>query len=179
MGPPLQRVMTAVMGALARRMPRDRGAVDVAEFDMYIDNALQLNEKLTVPEHLYCFSYPCCTTERQPDGKCTPIKSCTEQMFRATAEIIGAMYGVTRGGFVFDETWRDNDGLVNTISARAPFDAPQQECGILCPLYRATTWRWKAECLSCAVCSRCFWSSCTESTVCLDWRNVWNFLKKH
>ncbi len=127
MGPPLQRVMTAVMGALARKMPRDRGAGDVAEFDMYIDNALQLNEKLTVPEHLYCFSYPCCTTERQPDGKCTPIKSCTEQMFRATAEIIGAMYGVTRGGFVFDETWRDNDGLVNTVSARAPFDAPQQE----------------------------------------------------
>ena len=127
MGPPLQRAMTSVMGSLARKVPRGRGGDDLAEYDMYIDNALRLNEKLTTSPSLYYFSYPCCTTERQADGKCTPVKACTEQMFRATAEIIGAMYGMTRGGFVFDETWRDNDGLVNTISARAPFDAPQQD----------------------------------------------------
>ncbi|MDE6412907.1 MAG: hypothetical protein K2K42_03295 [Eubacterium sp.] len=28
---------------------------------------------------------------------------------------------------MIDESWLDNDGLVNTISATAPFDAPSKE----------------------------------------------------
>ena len=33
----------------------------------------------------------------------------------------------TPGGTVVDEKWLSNDGLVNTYSALAPFDEPQQE----------------------------------------------------
>ena len=33
--------------------------------------------------------------------------------------------GSTKGGFVIDKTWQPNDGLVNEISAGAPFGAPQ------------------------------------------------------
>ncbi|MBR3738197.1 MAG: hypothetical protein IKN26_05615, partial [Eubacterium sp.] len=33
----------------------------------------------------------------------------------------------TPKGFVVDESWFMNDGLVNTVSAMAPFDAPQKE----------------------------------------------------
>ena len=33
---------------------------------------------------------------------------------------------MTKGGYVIDESWQENDGLVNTISAKAPFGAPQQ-----------------------------------------------------
>ncbi len=29
-------------------------------------------------------------------------------------------YWGMRGGFVIDDTWRENDGLVNTVSAKAP-----------------------------------------------------------
>lgn len=32
--------------------------------------------------------------------------------------------GTTDGGYVVDESWLENDGLVNTISASAPSSAP-------------------------------------------------------
>jgi hypothetical protein len=34
---------------------------------------------------------------------------------------------VTEGGIVVDESWWPNDGLVNTISAKAPFNAPSKD----------------------------------------------------
>ena len=42
------------------------------------------------------------------------------------AYAIGKYTGVTAGGRVIDEKWLENDGLVNTISARAPFDEPSR-----------------------------------------------------
>ena len=127
MGSPLQRAMTIIMETIARRKTTDRMESDHAEYELYLDNASVLNEQLRIcPEH-YCFSFPCSATTRQPDGTYVPDRKLTEIMFRAPAEIIGAMCGETAGGFVYGEDWRDNDGLVNTISARAPFGAPQKE----------------------------------------------------
>ena len=45
-------------------------------------------------------------------------------MFRRSSAQMGAYSGVTTGGFVIDESWRENDGLVNTVSAMAPIGAP-------------------------------------------------------
>lgn len=50
-----------------------------------------------------------------------------EGMFTSSADQMGAYMGVTQGGFVFDETWLENDGLVNTISAKAPSSAPSKD----------------------------------------------------
>ena len=47
-----------------------------------------------------------------------------EPMFRRNAAQMGAYTGVTAGGFVIDESWQENDGLVNTVSAMAPLGAP-------------------------------------------------------
>ncbi len=126
MGPPLQRLMTTVMEMMARRKTADRADRDHADFDMYIDNALLLNDLLTTRAHLYYFSFPCSAANRQADGSFLPEKRVTESMFRATTELIGVMRGETVGGFAFGDDWRDNDGLVNTVSARAPFGAPQK-----------------------------------------------------
>ena len=127
MGTVPERLMTIIMESLARKKSPGRPDNDLAEFDMYIDHAFLLNKTLTVQDHLYYFSFPCCTTELCSDGKKRPVKRVTEPMFRATAELIGSMRGTTTGGFTFGEEWFDNDGLVNTISARAPFGAPQKE----------------------------------------------------
>ena len=35
--------------------------------------------------------------------------------------------GSTKGGFLIDESWQPNDGLVNEVSAKAPINAPQSE----------------------------------------------------
>ena len=47
-----------------------------------------------------------------------------EPMFRRSSAQMGAYTGVTEGGFVLDESWQENDGLVNTVSAMAPIGAP-------------------------------------------------------
>jgi triacylglycerol lipase len=37
---------------------------------------------------------------------------------------MGAYTGMTAGGFTIDESWKENDGLVNTVSAGCPSHAP-------------------------------------------------------
>ena len=39
---------------------------------------------------------------------------------------IGAYTGKTRGGYIIDDSWRENDGLVNTVSAMVPVGAPSK-----------------------------------------------------
>lgn len=97
---------------------------DSAAYDMYIDNALALNEKMVTDEDTYYFAIPCSATTKQADGTYKADKKIMESMFRSSADEMGAYTGTTVGGFVFDESWLENDGLVNTISAMAPTSAP-------------------------------------------------------
>ena len=93
---------------------------DSAAYDMHIDHALAMNRKLVLSDHIYYFSQPCDITERNADGTYSPITKKTELMFRRTSRRMGAYSGTTRGGFTVDESWRPNDGLVNTVSAEYP-----------------------------------------------------------
>ena len=61
------------------------------------------------------------------DGTQRPVRFKMEGMFRRTSALMGAYTGVTEGGFVLDESWQENDGLVNTVSAGAPIGAPAAE----------------------------------------------------
>lgn len=103
----------------------DRISSDYANYDMYIDNALELNKTILTYENTYYFSYACNATEQNEDGTYSPIKSKMEMLFRSSSEAMGKYTGTTKGGYVIDETWQMNDGLVNTVSALAPSDAPQ------------------------------------------------------
>ena len=49
-----------------------------------------------------------------------------ESIYASSSEGLGRYTGVTKGGFVIDETWLENDGLVNTVSALAPSSAPKK-----------------------------------------------------
>jgi hypothetical protein len=55
-----------------------------------------------------------------------------EPLFVQRSRQMGAYAGTTAGGIIADESWRDNDGLVNTISASVPAGAPSK------PLDRAS-----------------------------------------
>ena len=99
---------------------------DSAAYDMHIDNALKMLEGIETLSNVYYFSIPCCYTEQQEDGTWVP-KEGMEPLFVSASERIGRYTGVTEGGYVLDEKWQPNDGLVNTYSARAPFNAPQQD----------------------------------------------------
>ncbi len=100
---------------------------DTAAYDMHIDNALVLNEKLVTDKNTYYFSIPCSATVKGDDGNYTADKKLMESMFQKDANALGSHTGTTKGGYVIDETWLENDGLVNTLSATAPFSAPSKQ----------------------------------------------------
>ena len=101
-----------------------RSEEDFASFDMYIDNALAMNKEILTLENAYYFSFACTATKQNSDGTYSPISGKMESLFVAASKAMGAYTGVTKGGYVVDESWWENDGLVNTNSAFAPSDAP-------------------------------------------------------
>lgn len=99
---------------------------DYASFDMHIDNAFELNKRITTFDDVYYFAYPCSTSVVNADGSLDPDPSITEDIFMKGAVYMSKYTGYTKGGIKLDESWRSNDGLVNEISAGAPFGAPQE-----------------------------------------------------
>ena len=100
-----------------------RAEEDWAAYDMHIDHALELNRKMMPIPNVYYFSVPCSCTEKQPDGTWRATEEMSPLLV-TRSNLIGAYSGTTPGGFEIDESWRENDGLVNTISASAPLGAP-------------------------------------------------------
>lgn len=101
-------------------------SADSAAYDMYIDNALALNETIVTLTDTYYFSIACDATEQNADGTYSPVTSKMESLFVSSSEAMGSFTGTTKGGYVIDASWQRNDGLVNTISALAPIGAPQK-----------------------------------------------------
>lgn len=100
-----------------------RSEDDYAAFDMHIDSALAMNARIATLPQVYYFAVPCSATEAS-DGVKRPIRAMMEPMFRRSSAQMGAYRGMTAGGFSIDESWQENDGLVNTVSAMAPIGAP-------------------------------------------------------
>ena len=109
------------MGVSPKQDGRDER--DYASFDMHLDRAQELNEKISTLPNVYYFSVSCSFTAPGPDGKQFPKRG-IKPLFAMRSAQIGAYTGHTAGGMTVDETWRENDGLVNTISAQAPSGAP-------------------------------------------------------
>ncbi len=100
-----------------------RDPKDYADWDMHLDRARELNERIATLPDVYYFSVPCSFTVKNNDGTWRP-KPGIEPLFVMRASQIGAYAGKTAGGMAVDETWRENDGLVNTVSAEAPTGVP-------------------------------------------------------
>ena len=97
---------------------------DYASYDMHIDNALALNAAIETRPDVYYFCVPCSASANDGTGNFVPNKGQMEGMFRKTSRYMGAYTGSTVGGVVLDDSWREKDGLVNTISSYAPSGAP-------------------------------------------------------
>ncbi len=94
---------------------------------MYVDNAMALCRSFETLDHVYYFSLPCQFVTQNPDGTYSPREKDMEPLFRAASRRIGRYTGVTPNGYVIDESWQMNDGLVNTKSALAPLNAPKKD----------------------------------------------------
>ena len=100
---------------------------DYASYDMYVDNALALNKTIVTHKDTYYFSFACTATTKNEDGTHSPETKIMESIYADSSVAMGRFTGVTKGGFSIDETWQENDGLVNTASALAPSSAPAVE----------------------------------------------------
>ena len=116
-------ILAKLMARGTRARPDGRDARDYAGYDMHLDRAAELNRRMAVLPGVYYFSVPCSFTDRQPDGTWRPRRG-IEPLFVRRSTQMGAYRGKTAGGVTADETWRENDGLVNTVSAAAPAGAP-------------------------------------------------------
>lgn len=99
---------------------------DCAAYDMYIDNAMEINERISTQPCTFYFAIPCSSTVRTDEGIYVPDDKLNEIIMKSSAADMGKLTGTTPKGYVCDEKWLENDGLVNTISAGAPFNAPSK-----------------------------------------------------
>jgi len=121
---PLWSKLLARMMAKSTKIIEDgRDPRDYAGYDMHLDRAREINERIQTQPMVYYFSVPCCITDKLPDGTCRPRRE-IEPMIASRSYLIGAYSGKTAGGITVDAAWHENDGLVNTISAMAPEGAP-------------------------------------------------------
>lgn len=97
---------------------------DNAMNDLSIDGAKRINDRLTVQPDIYYYSYVGSKTHvSDKTGNYVP-DAAMNLMFMPFATAMGKFSGTTQNGYKIDESWRENDGLVNVISARAPFNEP-------------------------------------------------------
>lgn len=102
----------------------DRERKDYADYEMHIDQARRLNERIRTLPGIYYFSVPFSSTKKQKDGIYRPVRM--EPFLVKSSCKLGVYKGFTREGTPVDEKWRENDGLVNTFSEKAPFNAPSK-----------------------------------------------------
>ena len=99
---------------------------DWANYDMRVDNAQALNERIHTLPNVYYLSVACDATKPGKDGRRVPNTKLMDPLFVRTGTNMGAYGGTTDAGCVMDDAWHANDGLVNTVSAHAPNGAPQK-----------------------------------------------------
>ncbi|MDO4891118.1 MAG: hypothetical protein Q3963_07115, partial [Coriobacteriaceae bacterium] len=99
---------------------------DWANFDMRVDNAQAINTRISLLPHVYYLSAACDATMPGEGGARVPDPTLAEPLFFKSSLLIGRYNGTTKAGQALDDEWHANDGLVNTVSARAPFGDPQQ-----------------------------------------------------
>lgn len=120
------RLMDCLVKSRTRIKTDGHDARDYANYDMLLDNAQAQNARIATLPHVFYLSVACDATQEGPEGTRVPDLSLAEPLFVRSSLLMGHYTGTTKAGCVVDEAWHANDGLVNTVSARAPFGAPQK-----------------------------------------------------
>ena len=122
-----EMLIALTVGTLTNPIPDGRDPLDNAGYDMEIDRAMSLCSQWETQENVYYFSFPCDGTFVDEDGTRSFERKDIEYVMWGSMGRIMRWTGTTPSGYVLDESWQANDGLVNTKSAVAPFNAPRTE----------------------------------------------------
>jgi triacylglycerol lipase len=91
-------------------------------YDMSPDGATEANKTIDMEDNIYYFSYTFSTTYKgKITGNQLPLPS-TLGILIPFSTMMGAYKKNTDTKYPIDENWLENDGLVNVISAKYPFD---------------------------------------------------------
>lgn len=123
---PLYNLLDGLVKSQTEIKTDGRDPRDWADHDMELDNAQALNAKIATLPHVYYLSVACDATVPAQRGQRVPDRSLMDPLFVKSSTLMGRYSGTTKAGCVVDDEWHANDGLVNTVSARAPFGAPQK-----------------------------------------------------
>ncbi|MBQ8575306.1 MAG: helix-turn-helix domain-containing protein [Clostridia bacterium] len=94
---------------------------DNAAYDLSPDGAAEINKQIKLVDGVYYFSYAYSTTNVSSfTGNHVPDMSSTLAILMPTAALMGKYSHNTVTDFPIDETWLENDGLVNVVSAKYP-----------------------------------------------------------
>ncbi len=101
--------------------------IDTGVYDLSLDGAAKLNTKLSAKSNIYYFSVPTdCTSAVWLSKNRIANPLVTDAVLWPIAAYMGSASGVTAGGIVYDKSWYNNDGIVNTISCIAPKNEAQK-----------------------------------------------------
>ena len=92
-------------------------------YDVSVDGSHRINRILHTLDDIYYFSYAVCGTKESRSGAQTPRRDMMLPLL-PIAYFMGRHTEVTRDGNVVDESWKANDGVVNTRSSMAPSGEP-------------------------------------------------------
>ncbi len=96
---------------------------DNAFYDLSPDGAAEINKQIKLVDSVYYFSYAYSTTnESSLTGNQVPDMTSTLPILIPMAMLIGRYSENTETDFPIDETWLENDGLVNVVSAKYPLN---------------------------------------------------------
>ena len=91
--------------------------------DVSVDGSMAINHTICAQDDVYYFSYPVCGTADKGRGVQTPTKAMMPGL-APFAFLIGRFQETTGDGYVCGDAWMPNDGVVNTLSAKAPSTEP-------------------------------------------------------
>lgn len=107
--------------AIARLMNSKR---DNVAYDLSPEGAEELNERVGISDKNYYFSYTFSTTKPVPYLETQVGIPSTLFILVPLSALMGAYSQNTVTDYPIDESWLENDGLVNVVSAMYPFDDP-------------------------------------------------------
>jgi len=101
---------------------------DTGVLDLNPDGAAELNKTITTLPGIYYFSVPTDATAKNTvfNSRVPDVRTADPGLW-IPITFLGSTTGKTAGGIVYDESWLNNDGVVNTVSTVAPFGQPQQK----------------------------------------------------
>ena len=113
----LFRAMSLVMNA----------EYDNVAYDLSPEGAKDLNNRIGISDDVYYFSYAFTTTKEVPLIKTHATIPSTLFILIPFGDMMGTYKKNRSTDYPIDEQWLENDGLVNLISAKYPFDDPHMD----------------------------------------------------